>query len=113
MELFGLDFIGKKVNMIFLGPPGGGKTHLATALAIKTCSCSICFTTMADLISKLKEDAESTSRGRGYAGSALVVVDEAGYKPISRLSRAATRGPAPSLRQTRASRNGRRCSGTR
>jgi DNA replication protein DnaC len=32
-----LDFVAAKDNVIFLGPPGTGKTHLATGLAIRAC----------------------------------------------------------------------------
>ena len=35
MELFDLSFISDQENVIFLGPPGVGKTHLAISLAIK------------------------------------------------------------------------------
>ncbi len=88
MNLFDLDFVPRHENVIFLGPPGVGKTHLATSLAIKACysGLSIYFTTMIDLIGKLKQDADSArpGRGRSYYKSALVVVDEVGYMPISR-----------------------------
>lgn len=66
MSLFDLDFIGRKENVIFLGPPGVGKQHLAAALAIQACysSISIYFMTMADLIGKPKCDAESSPTRR-------------------------------------------------
>lgn len=88
MSLFDLTFIRQKGNVIFLGPPGVGKTHLAVSLAVKACQAglSIYFTNMEDLIKKLKKDQESgrTGKGRSYSKSALVVVDEVGYTPIDR-----------------------------
>lgn len=88
MNLFELSFIQRKENVILLGPPGVGKTHLAVSLAIKACQCgqTIYFTTMSDLIGKLQKDRENgkTGRGRSYYKSALVVVDEVGYTPITR-----------------------------
>jgi len=88
MGLFDLNFIRQKGNVIFLGPPGVGKTHLAVSLALKACQSgmSIYFTNMEDLILKLKKDHEAgkPGKGRGYYKSALVVVDEVGYTPITR-----------------------------
>jgi DNA replication protein DnaC len=57
MALFDMEFIEKHENVIFLGPPGVGKTHLAISLAIKACShgFKVYFTTMDTLIKKLKE----------------------------------------------------------
>ena len=88
MSLFDLTFIQQKGNVIFLGPPGVGKTHLAVSLAIKACQfgMSIYFTNMEELIKKLKKDHEAgrPGTGRSYYKSSLVVVDEVGYTPISR-----------------------------
>lgn len=88
MSLFDLTFIREKGNVIFLGPPGVGKTHLAVSLALKACQAgmSIYFTNMEDLIKKLKKDHEAgrPGRGRSYHKSALVVVDEVGYTPVDR-----------------------------
>ena len=41
MSLFDLTFIRQKGNVIFLGPPGVGKTHLAVALAVKACQSGL------------------------------------------------------------------------
>jgi len=81
MALFDMNFIEKHENVIFLGPPGVGKTHLAISLAIKACAhgFKVYFTTMDTLIKKLKE---SQSNHKAYLTSPLVVVDEVGYLPI-------------------------------
>jgi len=88
MSLFDLTFLQQKGNVIFLGPPGVGKTHLAVSLALKACQfgMSIYFTNMEDLIKKLRKDHESgrPGKGRSYYKSSLVVVDEVGYTPINR-----------------------------
>ncbi len=88
MSLFDLTFVQQKGNVIFLGPPGVGKTHLAVSLAIRACQYggSIYFTNMEDLIKKLKKDHEAgrPGKGRSYYKSSLVVVDEVGYTPINR-----------------------------
>ena len=65
MELFDLSLLPKHENVIFLGPPGVGKTHLAIALAIKACyhGFRAYFTTMHTLIVKLKE---SQAKGKAF-----------------------------------------------
>lgn len=82
MDLFDLNFIKAKENVIFLGPPGVGKTHLAISLAIKAChhGFKVYFTTMDILIQKLKEGA---TRQKAYLSSSLVIVDEVGYLPVT------------------------------
>ena len=88
MALFDLTFIQEKSNVLFLGPPGVGKTHLAVALMVKACQAgfSIYSTNMEELIGKLKKDHERgrSARGRSYYKSTVVLVDEVGFTPVSR-----------------------------
>jgi DNA replication protein DnaC len=82
-----LDFITARDNVVFLGPPGTGKTHLATGLAIRACQAGhrVAFATAAGWVARLAEahhagrlQAELTRLGR-YP---LLVIDEVGYIPF-------------------------------
>ena len=88
-NLFKLDFIRSKSNVIFLGGVGLGKTHLSTALAHTAClnGVTVLFTTAIDVINKLSAAQESGNFQRElkkYLKPSLLVLDELGYLPIDK-----------------------------
>jgi len=88
-NLFHLNFIGNKTNVIFLGGVGLGKTHLATALGYAVClkGISVLFTTAIDVINSLSA-AQSAGRLqielKRYLKPGILILDELGYLPIDK-----------------------------
>ena len=88
-NLFRLQFIQAKANVIFLGGVGLGKTHLATALGSAAClkGYPVLFASAVDVVNTL---AAAQAAGRmkqelkKYTKPALLILDELGYLPIDK-----------------------------
>jgi DNA replication protein DnaC len=89
-ELGGLAFIERHENIVLLGPSGVGKTHIASALALKATQAGMKtrFITAADLMIQLalaKAQGRITEyMNRAVIGPRLLVIDELGYLPFGR-----------------------------
>ena len=87
LHLGQLDFLHARENIVLLGPPGTGKSHLAIALGIRACLAGqrVLFATATEWVARLGDAqrqgrlAEELKRLERYP---LLIVDEVGYIPF-------------------------------
>jgi DNA replication protein DnaC len=87
LHLGALDFVVARENVVFLGPPGTGKTHLAIGLGIRACQAGhrVAFATASEWVGRL---ADAHAQGRlqdeltRLGRIPLIIVDEVGYIPF-------------------------------
>ena len=89
-ELTGLSFVERAHNVIILGPPGVGKTHLAIALGVKAVEAgySVLFLTLEALMTRLVKDFHENRLERSLQQLVypkVLIIDELGYLPLSRI----------------------------
>jgi len=90
LDLATLRFIEQKQNILFIGSPGVGKTHLATAIGMEAAQKRYItyFISCHDLIAQLclaYRENRLESRLRHYSKYKLLIIDEIGYLPIDKL----------------------------
>jgi DNA replication protein DnaC len=89
-ELAGLSFVERAHNVVVLGPPGVGKTHLAISLGVKAVDAgySVLFLSLEALMTRLTKALHENRLERSLqqlTSPKVLIVDEIGYLPLSRL----------------------------
>lgn len=88
-ELLDFTFIGQRQNLVFIGPPGVGKTHLATGISVKAIEAGyrVLFVTALELVETLELAeirGELKKKITILAKNDVLVIDELGYLPMSK-----------------------------
>ena len=89
-NLFHLDFVAKRANIVFISGTGLGKSHLMTALGYAACQRghSVLFTGAIDIINTLAAAQVTGGLKRAlaaYVKPELLCIDELGYLPIDKF----------------------------
>lgn len=88
LELATGNFLTTTTNILFIGQPGTGKTHLSVALGIRALALGkqVLFTTlwdMLDILNQSRADYSYAKKIQGYLKPDLLILDELGYKNLS------------------------------
>lgn len=89
MELNTLGFLDRHKNILFVGPSGVGKTHLATSIGITAAKkrYSVYFISCHDLITQLNKahyENKLEARIKHFCRYELLIIDEIGYLPVDK-----------------------------
>src|SRR5690625_4970249 len=83
------EFAKRKENVLFLGPPGVGKSHLAQGLGIRAIQngFSVTFTSADNLIERMRRDEQNPNRKpnrRKFMSTSVLIIDELGFQALDR-----------------------------